>query len=98
MSIQAIRLTNGDEIVGEISAETGTKTTIEKPARIIVMPAETGGVQIGLMPWTAYAKEDEFTLNNATIICIFEVTESLESEYRKNFGSGLDIPTHNIIH
>lgn len=91
MSIQVIKLNCGDEVIGDMRMD-GDKLVVEKPARVMLVPVE-GGAGFALMPWFPYAEDKEYFINGNAIITRFNPTEDLTNEYRKNFGSGLDIPT-----
>ena len=98
MSIQVIKLNCGDEVMGNMNGNgDGDTFVVEKPARVIIVPTENEGMGVALMPWFPYCRDEKVSVKEDAIITRFNPTDELKNEYRKHFGSGLDIPTPQII-
>ena len=90
MSVKIVRISSGEEIVCSCEVD-GDIYKIKKPA--ILIP--TGGQQLGLMPWLAYAelKDNKVKIPEKFIVFITEPKTDLMNEYNDAFGSGLFVPS-----
>jgi|TARA_R110001583_G_scaffold190593_1_gene354972 hypothetical protein len=90
MTTKIVRLVSGEEIVCGCELKDGFYE-LKKPA--ILIP--TGGQQLGLMPWLAYAelKDNKVKIPEKFIVFITEPKTDLMNEYNDAFGSGLFVPS-----
>jgi len=94
MSIKILKLVSGDDVITEIGK--GDGVVMENPARLMMYPSEDGSMGVGLMPWCPYSDKENFTIAPIHVLTEIEekdIPEGMVNEYRKKFGSGLDIPT-----
>lgn len=96
-SVKIIRLLSGEEIVGEISAETVHEIHISKPAMIQLVPSQSGGIGVTLFPFGAYAAKDVFEFKRQHIVTTFEPSKELYNNYNKLFGSGLVVAGPTLL-
>lgn len=94
MSIKILKLVNGDDVITTIGE--GDGVVMENPIRLMSFPnPESGDMGIAFMKWCPYTDREVFQIAPINVIIEIEeedIPEDILSEYRKNFGSGLDIP------
>ena len=91
--IKCIRLPAGEELIGEVVAETDTTITLKTPASVLIVPGQMGASQfsIGLMPWLPYSDENEFVISRDKVITVHTPNTDLINNYNRMFGSGIQI-------
>jgi hypothetical protein len=98
MTIQCLKLSSGEEIVGEITSNPSEFVIkIKNPASIHMVPSSQNGTMgIAILPWLSYAEDHEFTISKETIAVLpFEPSVEFLNRYNQMFGSGIQIT--NII-
>ena len=92
--ITILKLTNGEEIVGEdVSApfENAQGVKLKNPLRIYLNPMQTatGATQLVLqmMPYMPYAKETEYFFAERDILNVATPTDDLATQYISKFSS-----------
>jgi hypothetical protein len=95
MSIKILKLVSGDDVITTIGE--GDGVVMENPIRLMSYPnPETGDLGIVFMSWFPYTNKKIFNIAPIHVITEVEekdIPEDILHEYRKNFGSGLDIPS-----
>ena len=86
MDVKIVKLTSGEELIGEFDAETGV---IKNPVVMIPVSKE----QIAFQPWLPYAEDKEYTLKEDQIHLTATPSATITNEYNRIYGSGLVIPT-----
>ena len=86
MDVKIVKLTSGEELIGEFDAETGV---IKNPVVMIPVSKE----QIAFQPWLPYSEDKEFTLKESVINIVANPSTTIVNEYNRIYGSGLVIPT-----
>jgi hypothetical protein len=86
--IKLIRLTSGEEILAEVTLDTGLKVTVKNPIRIVVLPSKANPNQpsIGFAPWIEFAEEKEFTIDNSHILVILTPIKEFVAQYEATFS------------
>ena len=95
--IKLIRMKSGEDVIGEVSY-TNDSVRIEKPA--VLMPMQNGrgnSVQMGMVPWQPFSKSTEFSIPSDWIVTMSQPSDDIENGYRKNYGSGIDIPQSELL-
>jgi hypothetical protein len=94
MSIKILKLVNGDDVITTIGE--GDGIVMEKPIRLMSYPdPQSGDMGIAFMKWCPYTDQEVFNIASINVITEIEeedIPEDILNEYRKKFGSGLDIP------
>jgi len=101
MTIQIIKLSSGEEIIGKVSdveIEGRQFIQIEKPAVVMLIPDETtqGKFGIGLAPYAPYAEKNTVNVMPNHIVAIFIPATSLLNEYNLHYGSKVIVPETEI--
>ena len=96
--IKLIRMRSGEDVVGEVSKENEEFIDVKEPAAL--MPMSGGAnktVQMGMVPWQPFSKSKEFTIPRNWIVTISDPAEDIEDNYRRVYGSGIDMPPKSLL-
>jgi hypothetical protein len=93
--IKVFKLINGEELISEVKKNSDGTYTLESPASIMMQQTERG-MGVGVAPYMPYAVGD-ITLNNTAVASIADADPKMENEYRRVFGSGIEIVPANAI-
>jgi len=93
MSIQCLKLSSGEEIIGDIvSVPSEYVLKVKNPASIHIVPSQNGSMGVAMMPWLSYAHESEFVISKENILVQpFEPSVEFLNRYNQIFGSGIQI-------
>lgn len=97
-NLKLLRLSTGEEILGEIINENVTKITIKNPVRVIMMPSKTdpNNPTVGFAPFIQWSDDKELTLNaNHVTLSASPITEFV-NQYNSMFG-GIVVPNSKLI-
>ena len=94
-NIQAVKLASGEELVVEITEETGSSITFKNPVACVMQRSEKGPV-LGFMPWMQ-AADGPFVIGIEHIILVAEVAEEVKNGYNQIFGAGIVVPPKQLI-
>jgi hypothetical protein len=88
MAIKILKLTSIEDIICDYEEVDG-KCIMEKPAKLIMVPTEGGGMGIGIMPWVPFSDDEKFEIKKECIMLEpMEPSKSIRNEYSIRFGSG----------
>ena len=91
--IKLIRMRSGEDVVGEVTKENEEFLDIKDPAALMPMSGGASNtVQMGMVPWQPFSKSKEFTVSRSWVVTISEPAEDIVDNYRRVFGSGIDVP------
>ena len=96
--IRLIRMRSGEDVVGEVTKENEEFIDVKEPASL--MPMSGGAnktVQMGMVPWQPFSKSKEFTIPRDWIVTISDPSEDIEDNYRRVYGSGIDMPPKKLL-
>jgi hypothetical protein len=97
MTIKALKLVSGEELVVEITDENDSSVTFKNPvASVLQRSQNTGGAALGFMPWM-HAADGPFTVDRNKIICIANVADEVKNGYNQIFGAGIVVPPKQLI-
>jgi hypothetical protein len=86
--IRVFKLLNGEELISE-STGTGTGYDLKDPAAIVIQQTAKG-VGVALAPFMPYANS-EIQLLRTAIVAESTPNSDMENEYRRIFGSGIEV-------
>jgi len=89
MTVKVFKMINGEEIISKVESETETTFVLDQPA-VIRLQKTDSGVGIGLAPFMPYA-DGAVVLQASGVACSGNPEPNLENEYRRIFGSGIEI-------
>lgn len=93
MAIQCVKLTTGEEIIGEVNENRNDAVIkIKDAASIHMVPSQSGQVNIAMLPWLPYSNDTTFMIAKENIMVMpFEPSTELLNRYNQMFGSGIQI-------
>lgn len=90
MSIKAIKLISGEDVIFTLVKEEADRFTIKSPAVVVMQRTEDGKYGVGLQPYAPLA-EGNIELYKSALSASFDVNVQIENEYNRIFGSGIVI-------
>ena len=95
MTIVALKLVSGEELVVDVSAETETMVEFKNPVACVMQRRQEGPV-LGFMPWMQ-ASNGPFVVSKDKIICSADVADEVKNGYNQIFGAGIVVPPKDLI-
>ena len=92
-----IKVIGGDDLIGKVLNETTETIEMEHPAAIVIQRAPDGKGAVGLAPWVPFAESGRVTLFKSSIAARCNIDSNLENEWRRLFGSGIQIASAGAI-
>lgn len=92
MTIKLITFKTNHTIMAEMDNESDTGVLIKQPVQVIMQPTKEGP-QLAFAPFMEYANEFKtgISIKKEDILCWATPVVELENQYRKIFGSGIEI-------
>jgi hypothetical protein len=93
-NLKILRLTTGEEIIGEVLDHNVTKTIVKNPVRIIVVPskADPNNPSVAFAPFLQWSDDKELTLNSNHVIVLASPITEFVNQYNGMFG-GIVVPS-----
>ena len=95
MTIKVFKLINGEEVISEVTSTSEVGYFLESPASIQLQQT-ANGVGVGIAPYMPYAKEKIY-LYKHSIASEASADDKMENEYRRVFGSGIQVVSAGSI-
>lgn len=89
MTVKVFKMISGEEIITTVVSESETTYELDAPAAIRLQKTESG-VGVGLIPYMPYA-DGKISLRVSAVAATGYPDQNLENEYRRLFGSGIEI-------
>ena len=97
MATKVLKLISVEDIIGDYEEKDG-KCFISKPAKLIMVPTEDGGMGIGIMPWVPFTDDEKVEIKKECIMLNpMEPSQGIRNEYNVRFGTGVTAPAHDLI-
>ena len=96
MTIKAIKLVNGEELIVEIVDDGDVELTFTNPVACVLQRGKDGATVLCFMPWIQ-ASNPPFTIKNNHILVIAEVADDVKNGYNQIFGAGIVVPPKQLI-
>lgn len=93
--IKVFKLINGEEVISEVTSDSQAGYFLDKPASIQLQQTAQG-VGVGIAPYMPYAKDKIYLFKHA-IASEANADEKMENEYRRVFGSGIQVVSAGSI-
>lgn len=89
MAIKILKLSSVEDIIGNYEERDG-KCFIGKPAKLLMIPTESGGIGVGLIPWVPFSDDEEIEIKAEFIMTApIEPSQDIRNEYSQGFGTGV---------
>jgi len=85
VNVKIVKLTNGEELIGEFDDETNTITN-----PVVMIPVDKE--KIAFQPWMPYSEDKSFTIKDENIQTTATPSKTIVNEYSRAFGSGIVVP------
>jgi hypothetical protein len=97
-NLKILRLSTGEEIMGEIVDENITKVVIKNPVRIVVVPSKSdpNNPSVAFAPFLQWSEDKELTLSAKHVIVTASPITEFVNQYNGMF-SGIVVPKSGII-
>ena len=97
MNIKLMRLSTGEDLIGDLKNLDAGGALIENPCIVYLSQNPNGGpANLGMTRWMPYAENKEFLLERQFIVTVADPVEELSKQYDGVFGVGLIVPTQKI--
>jgi len=90
MAVKLIKLTNGEELVGDLTTKKD-KLHIKNAAKFII--SHEG---IGMMPYLPLTTDKEIVIDASLLMLTADLDVEVLNGYNQKFGSGIVIPTNTL--
>lgn len=99
MTIKCIRLSTGEDVIGDISEAFTSEdpVVVKNPAQIVIQQTDGGRVGAAFAPFLPFAKDNTVTFYGRSIVGECEIDINLQNEYNRIFGSGIVVATADNI-
>lgn len=94
--LRILKLISGEEVVGEITAETSDTTTIQNPCTLGIMQSQTGP-RLNMMPMLLFSEQKNVKLQKSHILYTVTVAQEIENKYNEIYGAGIILPKPSAI-
>jgi hypothetical protein len=81
--LRLIKLTTGENIIGEILQDTPTLVIIKHPLRAMMIP-KANGINLALLRWDFLFEFDSVSFNKSSIIAFGQVSNEIEEAYTES--------------
>jgi len=95
--LRILKLISGEEVVGEITADTSDSVTIQNPCTLGIMQTQTGQPRLNMMPMLLFSEQKKVQLQKAHILYTVSVAQEIENKYNEIYGSGIVLPKPSAI-
>ena len=94
MKVIALKLITGEDVLGELEAESETHVVLSNPVGIAVVRGKEGP-SIGFSPFPIHAeqkKDSSISFANKHVVYSYVPAEDFVTNYNQIFGSGIVLP------
>ena len=97
-NLQILRLSTGEEIMGEVLVHDDKIYQIKNPVRVVVVPSKTdpSNPSVAFAPFLQWSDDKELTLNANHVIVTATPIAEFVNQYNSMFG-GLVVPKTGLI-
>ena len=97
-NLKMLRFMTGEEIIGEVTSDSGDVITVKNPVRIIVITnkADPQSPQVGFAPYAEFTDDKDFTFNKNHVIVSYTPISEFVNQYNGMFG-GIVVPKSGLI-
>ena len=85
MKITVLKLSNGDEIIGNRFGD-GDTFKMEKVRSIVMMQTHSGEPAGGLMPWAISNPDGDVEIDAAHVVAVIEPIDDIKRAYQNQTG------------
>lgn len=96
-NVKLVRLTSGEEILGEIVKDDIT-LVVKNPVRVVIMPnkVDPKTPSVGFAPWAEFSDDKEFCIDKRHVLVLMSPIQEFVNQYNGMFG-GIVTPSSKLI-
>ena len=91
-NLRILKLTTGEELVGDIVEETPEKYRVENPCVLGIAMGPNGKASLQMQPMLIFSEQKKVDILRANIIYDVSVAPEIENKYNEIYGSGIVLP------
>ena len=91
-NLRILKLTTGEELVGDIVEETPEKYRVENPCVLGIAMGPNGKANLQMQPMLIFSEQKKVDINRANIMYDVSVAPEIENKYNEIYGSGIVLP------
>ena len=100
MNIIAMKLTTGEDVLGEIETQSETEFVLVNPVGITVVRGKDGQPSIGFSPFPLHAEQKQgaiIAIAKKNVVYSYVPAEDFIKNYNQIFGTGIILPGQQQI-
>jgi hypothetical protein len=100
MTVIALKLITGEDVLGEVQAQSETEFVLENPVGITVVRGQNGQPNVGFSPFPIHAAQEKrsiIALSKKHVVYSYTPAEDFITNYDSIFGAGIIVPKQQII-
>lgn len=96
--LRIIKLSTGEEVVGNIVEKNGVVYRIENPCVLGISMSSTGKANLQMQPMLIFSDQKVVEINREHVVYEVSVAIEIKNKYNEIYGSGIVLPkTQGII-
>lgn len=95
--LRILKLTTGEEIVGNLVEKNGVAYRIENPCLLGIAMGPNGKANLQMQPMLLFSEQKVVELNRDHIIYDVSVANEIQNKYNEVYGSGIVLPKQQGI-
>lgn len=97
MTVKAVKLISGEELVGEVVEESPSVIALKNVLAILISRGQDGNLGVGFVPFAPYlGKGIIHDFQTSQLIFVKEVDDQMANQYNSIFG-GVVVPPKTLI-
>ena len=96
-NLRILKLSTGEEIVGDIVEETADKYRMENPCVLAIGMNQAGKAALQMQPLLIFSEQKVVEFNPSHVIYNVSVAQEIKNKYNEIYGSGIVLPTSQGI-
>ena len=91
-NLRILKLSTGEEIVGDIVEETADKYRMENPCVLAIGMNQAGKAALQMQPLLIFSEQKVVEFNPNHVIYNVSVAQEIKNKYNEIYGSGIVLP------
>jgi hypothetical protein len=96
-NLRILKLTTGEELVGDIVEETPEKYRVENPCVLGIAMGPNGKASLQMQPLLIFSQQKVVEFNLSHVIYNVTVAQEIKNKYNEIYGSGIVLPSQSKI-
>ena len=96
-NLRILKLTTGEELVGDIVEETPEKYRVENPCVLGIAMGTNGKASLQMQPLLIFSEQKVVEFSPNHIIYNVTVAQEIKNKYNEIYGSGILVPPQSKI-